>query len=163
MHGSEEILERALLQLIGFINDPRQDWRMMAEAGLDLDPAFLPVLVRLGDGGPNGVVELAALVGRDHSTMSRQLARLEAEGLVERSASPADGRVRTARLTPRGAEAVASLSAARRRLLDHALAGWTPKDRSTLGALMTRFVDGLKATARDAVPPIGVGKPRDTI
>ncbi len=118
----------------------------MAEAGLDLDPVFLPLLVRLG-AGPAGAVELAGQSGRDHSTMSRQIARLEAAGLVERHASPADGRVRAARLTPKGEGAVASLTAARRRLFDRALAGWVPADREALGRLLGRFAKGLKAVA----------------
>ena len=86
MHRSAEAIAAAVLELAGFINDPRQDWRMMTEAGLDLDPVFLPLLVRLG-AGPAGVVELAGQSGRDHSTMSRQLARLEA-GRLPWSATP---------------------------------------------------------------------------
>ena len=114
MHRSDDVLSQAMLDLAAFINDPRQDWRMMAEAGLDLDPAFLPLLVRLGARGPSSVVELADELGRDHSTMSRQLGRLEAAGLVARAASPTDGRVRIASVTAKGQAAVAALSAARR-------------------------------------------------
>jgi DNA-binding MarR family transcriptional regulator len=150
MHGTDHALGAAVLELARFINDPRQDWRMMAEAGLDLDPAYLPLLVRLGVWGPAGVVELAAQVGRDHSTLSRQLAKLEAAGLVLRAASPADGRVRTAQLSPRGQETVAALSAARRRLLDRALAGWPASERETLARLLGRFADALKAAAQEA-------------
>ena len=146
MHGPDP-LSGALIELVGFINDPRQDGRMMMEAGLDLDPAFLPVLVRLGTQGPAGVVELAGRVGRDHSTMSRQLARLEAEGLVERARSDSDGRARTARVTPRGAQAVAALASARKRLLDRALADWTPGERDTLARLLGRFAGALTAAA----------------
>jgi DNA-binding MarR family transcriptional regulator len=151
MHRSNdqpgEKLSKAMLELAGFINDPRQDWRMMAEAGLDLDPAFLPLLVRLGARGPSNVVELADELGRDHSTMSRQIARLEAAGLVGRAASETDGRVRNASVTPKGREAVAALSAARRRLLDRALAHWQPPDRETLAGLLGRFVESLKDVA----------------
>ena len=145
MHRLEDPLSHALVELIGFINDPRQDWRMMAEAGLDLDPVFLPLLVRLGS-GPAAVVELAGRLGRDHSTMSRQLTRLEAAELVERSVSQTDGRVRTARLTAKGEAAVAALSAARRRLLDRVVVGWRPGERETLGRLLGRLAEGLKST-----------------
>jgi DNA-binding MarR family transcriptional regulator len=144
MHRSDDTLSRALLELAGFINDPRQDWRMMAEAGLDLDPVFLPLLVRLGAEGPANVVELAGRLGRDHSTMSRQIARLETAGLVERVASETDGRVRNASVTPKGREAVAALSAARRRLLDRALADWPAADRQMLADLLGRFAGALK-------------------
>jgi DNA-binding MarR family transcriptional regulator len=152
MHRSDDALGHALLELAAFINDPRQDWRMMDEAGLDLDPAFLPLLVRLGARGSAGVVELAAELGRDHSTMSRQLARLESAGLVQRSTSEADARVRTANVTPRGEEAVAAISAARRRLLDRALAEWPLGERETLTRLLGRFAESMKATMR--TPPL---------
>ena len=147
MHRSDsstEKLGRAVRALAGFINDPRQDWRPIAEAGLDLDPAFLPLLVRLGDGEPANVVELAAGLGRDHSTMSRQIGRLEAAGLVERSVSETDGRIRNAQVTPAGREAVAALAAARRRLLDRTLADWSMADREALADLLARFVSSLK-------------------
>jgi DNA-binding MarR family transcriptional regulator len=147
MHPSDDPLGRAILDLMRFINDPRQDWRMMAAAGLTLDPVFLPLLVRLGVGGPAGVVELSGELGRDHSTISRQLAKLEAAGLVERTASQADGRVKTACVTARGQEAVAALSVARRRLLDQALADWPPGERDTLSRLLGRLAEALNAAA----------------
>jgi len=154
MHRSDDRqdprLGEAVLELAGFISDPRQDWRMMAEAGLDLDPAFLPLLVRLGAGGPSKVVELAEQLGRDHSTMSRQISRLEAAGLVERTGSATDGRVRTASVTARGQEAVAALSAARRRLLDRALADWAAADREALARLLGKFANSLKTAASES-------------
>ena len=150
MHRSNHALGEALLELAAFINDPRQDWRMMAEAGLDLDPAFLPLLVRLGARGSSNVVELADEMGRDHSTMSRQIARLEAADLVVRAASPTDRRVRTASVTAKGQAAVAALSAARRRLLDRALADWPAAERDALARLLGRFADSVKAIARES-------------
>lgn len=147
MHRSDDVLVTAMLKLIGFLNDPRQDRRLMAEAGLDIDPAFLPLLVRLGADGPAGVVELSGPLGRDHSTVSRQLARLETAGLVARSVSEADGRVRTAHVTSRGEAAVAAIVAARRRVLDHVLADWTVEERAALSRLLARFADALTATA----------------
>jgi DNA-binding MarR family transcriptional regulator len=82
--------------------------------------------------------------------MSRQLARLEAAGLVSREPSPADGRVRTARLTHRGTAAVEALSAARGRLLDRVLADWDPAERETLGRLLGRFAVALHTAAKGA-------------
>jgi DNA-binding MarR family transcriptional regulator len=151
MHRSDDTLGRTLLELANFINDPRQDWRMMAEAGLDLDPVFLPLLVGLGAWGPAGVVELSGRLGRDHSTISRQIDRLEGAGLVARAVSPKDGRVRIAQVTPAGEAAVAKLSAARRRLLDRAFEGWPAGDRETLTRLLGRFAESLRATLKS--PP----------
>jgi DNA-binding MarR family transcriptional regulator len=149
MHRSQQPLAAALLTLLSVLNDPRQDWRMMAEAGLDLDPVFLPLLVGLGGVRQAGVVELAERLGRDHSTISRQLAKLEVAGLVARSASQADARVRTASLTPTGEAAVATLADARDRLLKRALAGWTVEDRDAFTELFGRFAGALSDMVKD--------------
>lgn len=122
----------------------------MAEAGLTFDPAFMPLLVRLGAAGEAGVVELAGKLGRDHSTISRQMTKLEKAGLLERLGSQSDGRVRSARLTTCGIHAFEALGAARRRLLDRVLADWPDSDREALGRLLFRFVRALEFTVQRA-------------
>ena len=133
MHRPESSLGPAISELTSFINDPRHDRHLMVEAALTFDPVFMPLLVRLGALGEAGVVELAGQLGRDHSTISRQMTKLETAGLLERLASQSDGRMRTARLTAQGLAAFASLGAARLRLLDRVLADWTDSDREALG------------------------------
>ncbi|UDL94067.1 MarR family transcriptional regulator [Lichenihabitans sp. PAMC28606] len=122
----------------------------MAEAGLTFDPAFMPLLVRLGALGESSVVELAGQLGRDHSTVSRQMGKLEVAGLLERMHSPTDRRVRTARLTPRGLNAFAALGKARHRLLDRAMADWDHRECEMLGRLLLRFVQALHRTGENA-------------
>ncbi|SHF26328.1 DNA-binding transcriptional regulator, MarR family [Kaistia soli DSM 19436] len=145
MHGQNDPLALALLDLARFISDTRRDRYLIAEAGLDLDPAFLPLLVRLGTYGPAGVVELADELGRDHSSMSRQVAKLEAVGLAERARAASDARLRIAKITQSGQAAVAALAAARKRALDQAIGNWTAADRETLGRLLGRFTSALQA------------------
>lgn len=145
MHSSDKPLGPAISALTSFINDPRHDRHLMAEAGLTFDPVFMPLLVRLGSAGEAGVVELALQLGRDHSTISRQMTKLETAGLLERVPAQKDGRVRTARLTTRGLDAFADLGAARRRLLNRVLADWAEEDREALGRLLLRFVQALPA------------------
>ena len=84
-----------------------------------------PLLVRVGAAGSVGVVDLADHVGRDHSTVSRQLATLEESGLVARQAAAHDARIREARITPAGREIVAAITTARRRALGALLADWS--------------------------------------
>ena len=147
MHRQDDSLGRAISGLTSFINDPRHDRHLMAEAGLAFDPAFMPLLVRLGASGEAGVVELAGKLGRDHSTVSRQMTKLETAGLLERSESSTDGRVRTARLTAQGLDAFAKLGKARGRLLERAMADWDDHDREALGRLLLRFVHALRSAA----------------
>lgn len=150
MHRPEHSLGPAISELTSFINDPRHDRHLMVEAGLTFDPVFMPLLVRLGALGEAGVVELSGQLGRDHSTISRQMAKLETAGLLERLEPQSDGRMRTARLTARGLDAFASLGEARRRLLDRALADWTDNDREALGPLLLRFARALQTAVKSA-------------
>lgn len=153
MHIPEDSLGAAISELARFINDPRNDRHLMAEAGLTFDPVFMPLLVRLGAAGEAGVVEMARQLGKDHSTISRQMDRLETESLLERLTSSTDARMRTARLTPRGLDAFAALGAARRRLLARVLAEWSESDRETLGELIFRFVKALQSIADGGFSP----------
>ena len=72
---SDEI-HAVLLQLNGYMNRPDLDQAFLARAGVQLDRALFPLLTRIGRAHPISVVELASLVGRDHSTVSRQVAKL---------------------------------------------------------------------------------------
>jgi len=132
---------------MGFLASPQRDDVLLREAGVSLDRALFPLLIRLAMGGPLGVAALADQVGRDHTTISRQLAKLESLGLIARQ-DGADRRVRTASPTPAGEAVVAAITAARRRLLSRALAGWTDADLQSLATLNRRFVDALGAAGR---------------
>jgi len=137
-------LAGALLDLFGLINSPQRDDALLREAGVDLDRALFPLLVRLGRAGPMGVAELADQAGRDHTTVSRQLAKLESLGLVRRAGSLEDRRRRAAELSEAGAAVVAAISGARRRLLTRALADWRAADRAAPATLAERFVAALR-------------------
>jgi DNA-binding MarR family transcriptional regulator len=152
VHNTRDIddLAAAVIDLVGFFASPQRDDVLLAEAGVSLDRALFPLLVRLGRHGPLSVAGLAAQVGRDHTTISRQLAKLESLGLVSRQGG-ADRRVRTAGLTGAGDEIVRAITAARRRLLSRALAEWSVADRANLAMLNRRFVDALSGAARDRV------------
>jgi DNA-binding MarR family transcriptional regulator len=138
----------ALVDLLGFLNSPQRDEALLREAGVSLDRALFPLLVALGARGPLGVAELGECVGRDHTTVSRQLAKLESLHLVGRRGSEADRRRRAAYLTAGGKEIVRAIAAARRRLLSRALADWSEADRAALGEMNRRFADALAEFAR---------------
>lgn len=150
MHRPENSLGPAISEMTSFINDPRHDRHLMVEAGLTFDPVFMPLLVRLGALGEAGVVELAGQLGRDHSTISRQMTKLETAGLLVRLASQSDGRMRTARLSTQGLAAFTDLGEARLRLLDRVLVDWADSDREALGRLLLRFARALQAAVKNA-------------
>ena len=86
--------------------------------------------------------------GRDHSTVSRQIAKLESLGLVVRLGRTEDQRVRAARITEQGKAVVSALAAARQRLLDRLFADWSDEDRVAVGRLNRKLADAmLRASA----------------
>jgi DNA-binding MarR family transcriptional regulator len=138
-----EKLISALIDLIGFLNSPRRDDILLREASVTLDRALFPLLVRIGAHGPLSVAELADQVGRDHTTISRQLAKLESLRLMDRGESTVDRRRRPAQLTDHGKAIVKAISFARRRLLSRALSDWTEADLVAFATLARRFADAL--------------------
>ena len=137
----------AMMDLVGFLNRPQADDVLLREAGVSLDRALFPLLVRIERKGPVGVVELADLAGRDHSVVSRQVAKLESLGLVERRPG-ADKRVREAVVTDKGRALTDALDAARQRLAGPMLERWSAQDRKDLARLLRRFVDDANTTIK---------------
>jgi DNA-binding MarR family transcriptional regulator len=138
------LLHLALMDLIGIFNEPQRDDALIAEAGIALDRALFPLLVRIERLGPLGVVELADIAGRDHTTVSRQVARLEELGLVARRAGKADKRVREAAVTAKGLAMTRAIDKARERMAGPILARWSAADRQTLIRLVRKLVDDVK-------------------
>ncbi len=136
-------LARALLDLVGMLNSPRQDDILLQEAGVSIDRALFPLLVRIGAAGSLSVVELAEQAGRDHSTVSRQTAKLAKLGLVTRRQAVRDQRVREAVITADGRRAVKAITMARRRLFGKLLADWSVEDRETLARLNRRLAGAM--------------------
>lgn len=147
LHGS-------VVDLVALMNLPRRDDVLLREAGVTLDRALFPLLVGIERFQPIGVVELADRAGRDHTTVSRQVAKLAELGLVERRPSAADKRVREALITPEGRRVTDALDAARHRLAGPVFAQWSDRDLLELERLMRRFVDDL----RDLAAPEGDGE-----
>jgi DNA-binding MarR family transcriptional regulator len=131
----------AVVDLVGIMNRPQRDARMIKEAGISLDRALFPLLVGIGRFGPIGVVDFADRAGRDYTTVSRQVAKLESLGLVERAAAEGDKRVREAVITASGREMTRAIDKARDRMLIAMLADWNKEDIATLAPLLRRLAD----------------------
>jgi DNA-binding MarR family transcriptional regulator len=134
-------IHAVLLRLNGYMNRPDLDQAFLARAGVKLDRALFPLLTRIGLYHPISVVELAGLVGRNHSTVSRQATKLEALGLVRRQAAKGDLRVRRLEPSASGWTMLDQFADARRKLLSERLDGWTDEERSALLQLLGRFAD----------------------
>ena len=138
-------LHHALVDLVGLMNRPQRDRALLEEAGVSLDRALFPLLVAIERKGPVGVVELGELVGRDYTTVSRQVSKLASLGLILRHPSKADKRLREAVISAKGREVTSAIHSARERLATKLFANWTKRDLQDLTRLMRRFVDDLQS------------------
>jgi DNA-binding MarR family transcriptional regulator len=146
-------LHGAVLDIVSAINRPQRDEALIREAGIPLDRALFPLLVSVGRFGPIGIVELADRVGRDYTTVSRQIARLESLGLVERQGNAADGRIREAIVSRKGKATTRRVDAARDRIGRAVFATWDARDIDELTRLMRKFADAINDDALDRPPP----------
>src|SRR5688572_25684249 len=137
LHGS-------LLDIASAMNRPQRDAYMVRAAGIPLERALFPLLVGVEKVGPIALVELADRVGRDYTTVSRQVAKLEALGLVTRESNMVDRRVRKVAITPRGKAMTNRVDSARARIGRTILASWEPHEVETLIRLMRKFADAMK-------------------
>ncbi len=137
-------LHGALIRIASVMNRPSNDERLIEEAGVLLDRALFPLLVGIERVGPIGVVELADRVGRDYTTVSRQVAKLESLNLVSRQKSATDSRVREAVVTDEGRAMTDRLDVARQKMGRRIFSDWSPEEVDDLVRLMTKFVDGLE-------------------
>jgi DNA-binding MarR family transcriptional regulator len=141
-------LHGAVLDIVSAMNRPQRDEALIKEAGIPLDRALFPLLVSVERFGPIGIVELADRVGRDYTTVSRQVAKLESLGLVERHGNAADRRVREAVVSPRGRAMTERVEAARDRIGRAIFKTWDARDIDDLARLMRKFADAMKTIRR---------------
>ena len=134
-------LREALLDINGILNRPQPDAALIALAGVDLDRALFPLLVRIERRGPLGIGELAELCGRDYTTVSRQVAKLESLGLVGRQVNAQDARIKEAVATEQGRAMARALDGAREKIFAAVLADWEPRDVTELARLLRKLAD----------------------
>jgi len=145
-HISAELksLHNSLISIVSVMNRPRNDIRLIEAAGVELDQALFRLLVVIERLGPIGVVDLAERLGRDYTTISRQVAKLAAMELVTRRDSEHDRRVREATIAPKGKAMTDRLDAARERIGRELLQSWAPQEVTELVRLMAKFASAFE-------------------
>jgi DNA-binding MarR family transcriptional regulator len=106
--------------------------RLRQEAGVDLSPTLTAALATISRHGPLTPSELATRERVQRPTATRLLARLEAPGLVVRTADPEDRRSALVSVTPAGEALLAELRNRKDAYLARRLRALTPEDRATL-------------------------------
>ncbi|MFH8365926.1 MarR family winged helix-turn-helix transcriptional regulator [Streptomyces sp. NPDC018031] len=110
-----------------------------------MDRAAYLLLNRLDQEGPMGVKALAAGMGIDSSTVTRQVAPLVDSGMVKRTSHPEDGRAVVLQLSPRGKARLEEVRSSRRDLMALVTEEWTSDERDVFCELLTRFNTALSA------------------
>jgi DNA-binding MarR family transcriptional regulator len=133
-------LHNALLMIVGTFNRPQRDELLIKESKIQLDRALFPLLIQIGRFGPIGVVELSERAGRDYTTVSRQVAKLEELGLTLRQKNTKDKRINEAVITAAGKVMTDKIDVARAQIYQNLFANWQDDDRADLARLLQKFV-----------------------
>jgi DNA-binding MarR family transcriptional regulator len=115
----------------------------------DLDRSGYVLARTLETEAPVSINGLAALVGLDATTVTRQVAAMEITGLVRRKRHPQVGRVSLVELTALGRRRMDAVRRAREARIERLLDGWSDADRAAFGRLLGRFNEAI----RDHPPP----------
>ena len=130
-----ELLNRMLAQWTA----PGFTTAVAAREGVVLDSAALTLLSILNNSGAQRPSALSERMVTGASNISKITARLEEAGLVRRMPDPVDSRASLIDLTEAGAQAGQALRRSGNTLVDLLLQGWSPRDRTELVRLLTRF------------------------
>ncbi len=137
-------LHEALLEIVSVLNRPQGDNVILTRAGVSLDTALFPLLVRISMQRNISIGELADQVGRDYSTVSRQVSRLQELGLVRSEPSETDRRQRLLSVTPTGRISVKKIDRARASVMSEALDGWSQAEIAELARMTTRLASAMQ-------------------
>lgn len=110
-----------------------------------VENSAFPILFLVQD-GPRRVSVIAECIHSDASTVSRQVSTLVGQGLLEKSADPADGRAYEVSLTARGKELLTELVAQRGVWFLTMLQDWPAADVSSFQQYVDRFSHRLERT-----------------
>ncbi|GEO27585.1 putative HTH-type transcriptional regulator YxaD [Alicyclobacillus acidoterrestris] len=101
-------------------------------------PSYL-LLRQLKESGAVGLKDLADIHHLDRSTISRQVAALQAKGLVRRIPDPIDGRMSAFEITARGLERLNKTMEIRHGRYAALLASWSDEDLAKFGEFLSRL------------------------
>ena len=133
--------------------------RMLAAAAHDVEWSAHLLLKVVAQGGPIRAGALAECLHSDPSTVSRQVAALVKDGLLERRADPEDGRASLLVTTEKAAEVLARHEEVRLQHFAKMLAGWSERDLHRFAALLRRFTHDFESANHSAFADQAAARP----
>jgi DNA-binding MarR family transcriptional regulator len=126
--------------------------QMLAAAAHDVEWSAHIVLKCLASEGALRSSAISELIESDPSTVSRQVAALVKDGLVERRADPEDGRASLLVLTEKADQVVRDHDDVRDSHYAKMLAGWNGSDLRVFADLLERFTEDFNRIKNDWLP-----------
>jgi DNA-binding MarR family transcriptional regulator len=119
--------------------------RMLATAAHDVEWSAHVLLKCIANEGQLRASDVAECLRSDPSTVSRQVAALVKDGLLERRADPADGRASLLALTAKADAVLAEHDQIRVEHFAHVLDGWSDTDLRRFATMLRRFTQAYEA------------------
>ncbi len=119
--------------------------RMLAAAAHDVEWSSHVLLKCIANEGQMRASAVAECLQSDPSTVSRQVASLVKDGLLERRADPDDGRASLLVLTTKADAVLAEHDRIRLEYFAQMLDGWTDADLRRFASLLSRFTEAYEA------------------
>jgi len=116
-------------------------------AGVEVDRSGIIILTTLERLGPMRMSDLAAEIGLDRSTISRQVAAVVRSGYVQKLDDSSDARASQLQLTPRGHAARRKLTDAWHAIVRDMIQGWSADDQAQLGRLLGKLAVEMRGGA----------------
>jgi DNA-binding MarR family transcriptional regulator len=116
-------------------------------AGVDVDRSGIIILTTLERLGPMRMSDLAAEIGLDRSTISRQVAAVVRNGYVQKLDDSSDARASQLQLTARGNAARRKLAEAWNTIVRELIDDWSADEQAQIGRLLGKLAVQMRATA----------------
>ncbi|MEO9137797.1 MAG: MarR family transcriptional regulator [Jatrophihabitans sp.] len=142
-------LAENVLALVRTFKKSRERW--LAAAAHDVEWSAQVLLKCLHSEGAMRAGAVAESLQSDPSTVSRQVASLVKDGMLERRSDPDDGRASILVLTPRAEQVLAEHDKIRLTHFEKMLAGWSAGDITQLAALLGRFTEAYEVANSELI------------
>ena len=136
--------------------------RFAADADHEAEWSTHLLLRHLAGHGPLRASAVAEQLHADPSTVSRQVATLVREGLIERRADPEDGRASNLVVTARADRVLAERAERRQEHLAAMLADWSDADLRRFAGLLRNFTDDFDRFTTATNSERAASRPRST-
>jgi len=128
----ETELIKSLVSIVSFFNRTDRDKKFVKAAGIDLEATSFQLFVTIGRMQPTNVSDLANMMGKSHSSVSRQIDKLEKGGLIVTRDSEEDARIRSIQLSKQGTELTKTIDTTRLKEIKMVMSDWSDDEKKVL-------------------------------